>query len=75
VSADDLTAAQTAGAARLVTDWAARRPPEFNSLPPAAWDRMTAVVADGDDKDKRDWLARRRAESEGSSKPRFRRHR
>jgi hypothetical protein len=68
VSADDLTAAETAGAARLVASWAARRPAEFNRLPPAVWDRMTAAVADGDDKDKRDRLARRRAESEGSSK-------
>lgn len=68
VSADDLTAAETAGAARLVASWAARRRSEFDSLPPAAWDRLTAAVADGDDNDKRDRLARRRAEAEGSSR-------
>lgn len=68
VSADDLTAAETAGAARLVASWAARCRSEFDSLPPAAWDRLTAAVADGDDDDKRDRLARRRAEAGGSSK-------
>ena len=66
VSAPSLTAAETAGAARLVAGWPARDRSEFDGLPPAAWDRLTAAVADGDDQDKRDRLARRRAKAEAS---------
>jgi hypothetical protein len=64
LSAPDLTAAETAGAARLVAGWPARHRPEFSHLPPAAWDRLTAAADEGDDQDKRDRLAHRRAESE-----------
>jgi hypothetical protein len=66
MSAPGLTPAETAGAARLVASWPAQRSAELGSLPPAAWDRLTAAVADSDDQDKRNRLARRRAESEGS---------
>jgi hypothetical protein len=65
VSAPGLTATETAGAARLVASWPAPRHAELSSLPPAAWNRLTAAIADGDDQDKRDRLARRRAESDG----------
>lgn len=66
VSAPGLTAAETAGAARLVASLATRRRSEFDGLPPAAWDRLSAAVAEGDDQDKRDRLARRRARPEAS---------
>jgi hypothetical protein len=66
VSAPSLTTAETAGAVRLVASWPARDRSEFDGLPPAAWDRLTAAAADGDDQDKRDRLARRRAKAEAS---------
>ena len=66
VSAPDLAAAETAGAARLVASWPARHRSEFNRLPLATWDRLTAAVAVGGDRDKRARLARHRADSEGS---------
>jgi hypothetical protein len=50
VSAPDLTAAETAGAARLVASWPARHRSEFNRLPLATWDRLTAAVAVGGDR-------------------------
>ena len=62
VSAPGLTTVETAGAARLLASWPAQRRAELSSLAPAAWDRLTAAVTDGDDRDKRN----RRAESEGS---------
>jgi len=66
ISAPDLTATETAGAARLVASWHARNRSEFDRLPRAAWDRLTAAVADADDKDKRHRLARRRAKAKRS---------
>jgi hypothetical protein len=67
VSAPDLTATQAAGAARLIASWPTRRGAELRSLSPAAWDRLAAAAADGDDQDKRDRLARRRAKSQVKS--------
>lgn len=66
VSAPDLTAAELAGAARLVAICLARHRSEFDSLPPAAWDRLIAAAAEGGDEDKRDCLARGRADRECS---------
>ena len=67
VSAPDLTATQAAGAARLVAGWPAQRGAELRSLSPAVWDRLAAAAAGGDDQDKRDRLARRRAKLQGKS--------
>jgi len=66
VSVPGLTTAETAGAARLIANWPTQRRAELSSLPPAAWDRLTAAVADGGDHDKQGRLARRRAESKDS---------
>jgi hypothetical protein len=66
LSAPDLSAAEVAGAARLVANRNARNRTEFDSLPAAAWDRLAAAVVEGDDQDKRDRLARRRAKLERS---------
>ena len=61
VSAPDLTDTELAGAARLVASWGARNRSEFDSLPEAAWDRLTAAAAEGDDDDMGGRLARRRS--------------